>query len=241
MKVWTIAAQKGGSSKTTLTLNLAAAAQQAGLATVVLDVDPQASASKLHDVRLALGLPDLSVITTPVSRLPVVMKQLQAEPPALVLIDTPPFSDTVTGEAIKVATQVIIPSNDDLVEVLALPPTFSITKIYRPTMRPVVVLTRTTPPRPVRTTKEVKEGKGRARPAVDPLEPIRVQAQAAGVEIDICPTRMSRRATYPQAPASGRMAVEMSQAAHFDARREIEKIFAYLAERDGLELPKENP
>lgn len=236
MKVWTIAAQKGGSSKTTLTLNLAAAAQQAGLATVVLDVDPQASASKLHDVRLALGLPDLSVITTPVSRLPVVMKQLEAEPPALVLIDTPPFSDTVTGEAIKVATQVIIPSNDDLVEVLALPPTFSITKIYRPTMRPVVVLTRTTPPRPVRT---VKEGKGRARPTVDPLEPIRVQAQTAGVEIDICPTRMSRRATYPQAPASGRMAVEMSQAAHFDARREIEKIFAYLAERDGLELPKE--
>ncbi len=237
MKVWTIAAQKGGSSKTTLTLNLAAAAQQAGLATVVLDVDPQASASKLHDVRLALGLPDLSVITTPVSRLPVIMKQLAAEPPALVLIDTPPFSDTVTGEAIKIATQVIIPSNDDLVEVLALPPTFSIAKIYQPTMRPVVVLTRTTPPRPTRASKE---GKGRARPAVDPLEPIRVQAQAAGVEIDICPTRMSRRATYPQAPASGKMAVEMTQAAHFDARREIEKIFAYLAARDGIELPKEN-
>jgi chromosome partitioning protein len=237
MKIWTIAAQKGGSSKTTLTLNLAAAAQQAGITAVVLDVDPQASASKLHDIRLALKLPDLSVVTTPVSRLPVVLKQLQADPPTLVLIDTPPFSDTVTGEAIKAATQIIIPTNDDLVEVLALPPTFSLARIYQPQMRPVVVLTRTTPPRPARPAKE---GKGRARPIIDPLEPIRVQAQAAGIEVDICPTRMSRRATYPQAPASGRMAVEMLQASHFDAKREIEKIFAYLAARDGLELPKES-
>lgn len=238
MKIWTIAAQKGGSSKTTLSLNLAAAAQKLGIPAVVLDVDPQASASKLHDIRIALQLPDLNVVTTPVSRLPVVLGQLKAEPPALVIIDTPPFSDTVTGEAIKVATQVIIPTNDDLVEVLALPPTFSLARIYQPQMRPVVVLTRTNPPRPPKAAKP--GAKPRSTPAVDPLEPIKMQASAAGIEIDICPTRMSRRSTYPQAPGLGKMAVEMSQAAHFEAKREIEKIFAYLAARDGLEIPKES-
>jgi cellulose biosynthesis protein BcsQ len=238
MKIWTIAAQKGGSSKTTLSLNLAAAAQKFEISAVVLDVDPQASASKLNDIRIALQLPDLSVVTTPVSRLPVVLGQLKAEPPTLVIIDTPPFSDTVTGEAIKVATQVIIPTNDDLVEVLALPPTFSLARIYKPQMRPVVVLTRTNPPRPPKAAKPGDKPK-RVGPAIDPLEPIKMQARSAGIEIDICPTRMSRRSTYPQAPGLGKMAVEMSQAAHFEAKREIEKIFEFLAARDGLEIPKE--
>ena len=43
--------QKGGAGKTTLACATAVAAERAGLATVLIDLDPQASASKWSDLR----------------------------------------------------------------------------------------------------------------------------------------------------------------------------------------------
>jgi chromosome partitioning protein len=53
MKVLAIQSQKGGAGKTTLAINLAVAAEQAALATIVLDLDPQASAMGWRDSRTA--------------------------------------------------------------------------------------------------------------------------------------------------------------------------------------------
>jgi hypothetical protein len=49
IKILVIESQKGGTGKTTLAINLAVAAEQAGKATVVLDLDPQASAAGWRD------------------------------------------------------------------------------------------------------------------------------------------------------------------------------------------------
>ena len=51
MKTVAILSQKGGAGKTTLALHLAAAAESAGLPSVVIDLDPQASAAGWKDSR----------------------------------------------------------------------------------------------------------------------------------------------------------------------------------------------
>jgi chromosome partitioning protein len=51
MKTISILSQKGGAGKTTLAINLAGAAEAAGLRTVIIDLDPQASAKVWHDHR----------------------------------------------------------------------------------------------------------------------------------------------------------------------------------------------
>ena len=51
MKVLTILSQKGGTGKTTIALHLAVAATQADQKTIIVDLDPQASASQWNDGR----------------------------------------------------------------------------------------------------------------------------------------------------------------------------------------------
>ena len=54
-RVVSVLSQKGGTGKTTLSCALAALATRAGTATAILDLDPQASAAKWHDLRRANG------------------------------------------------------------------------------------------------------------------------------------------------------------------------------------------
>ena len=51
MKTLAILSRKGGTGKTTLAVHLAVAAEKAGLTTAVIDLDPQASATKWADTR----------------------------------------------------------------------------------------------------------------------------------------------------------------------------------------------
>lgn len=53
MHIITLAAQKGGVGKTTLAVNLAVAAQAAGIKTALFDLDPQESATAWSERREA--------------------------------------------------------------------------------------------------------------------------------------------------------------------------------------------
>ena len=53
MQVVALVSQKGGAGKTTLAAGLAVSGERAGLSTVLVDLDPQASAAKWGDLRNA--------------------------------------------------------------------------------------------------------------------------------------------------------------------------------------------
>ena len=75
-RVVSVLSQKGGTGKTTLSCALAALATRAGTATALLDLDPQASAAKWHDLRRANGEEDPPVFATPSSRMQALVDAL---------------------------------------------------------------------------------------------------------------------------------------------------------------------
>src|SRR6266446_3560831 len=67
MHIIAIIAQKGGSGKTTLAVSLAVAAKKTGKSTAVIDLDPQATATKWADRRVDK---ELVVTSAQAARLP---------------------------------------------------------------------------------------------------------------------------------------------------------------------------
>src|SRR3712207_3533071 len=84
MKVLSLVSQKGGVGKTTLATALAVAAQQDGKRPVVIDLDPQASASFWRDTRQD---DSLAVSAIPASRLGPVLKAAGEAGAELAIID----------------------------------------------------------------------------------------------------------------------------------------------------------
>ena len=104
MQVVALVAQKGGAGKTSLALALAVAAVSEGRTVVVLDADPQASACSWRDRRQA----DAPVVTdVQPSRLRHAVDAAAEQDVDLVVIDTPPRSETAALEAAKVADLVV--------------------------------------------------------------------------------------------------------------------------------------
>ena len=108
MDILTIASQKGGAGKTTLSAHLAVEAVRRGAGPVaVVDTDPQGSLSDWWNQRAA-ETPDFASVE--IGRLAAQMSTLAQQRINLVVIDTPPaFLDTIRA-AIAVATLVLIPA-----------------------------------------------------------------------------------------------------------------------------------
>ena len=85
MKTVAIVAQKGGVGKTTLAIHLATLAELVGLPTVLIDLDPQASASAWKDGREA----DTPIVTpVPPTRLQQALEAAKEGKAKLAVIDT---------------------------------------------------------------------------------------------------------------------------------------------------------
>ena len=86
MKILAILSRKGGTGKTTLTLNSAVAAEQAGHKVAIVDLDSQASASEWSDWREA---ETPAVISIHSARLPQALHKLQQDGITFAILDTP--------------------------------------------------------------------------------------------------------------------------------------------------------
>lgn len=111
--------QKGGAGATTVTVHLAIAAQEAGRRAVVVDLDPQRSASSWAERR---ENPEPPVIAATAGQLAGVIEAAEADGYDLVIVDTPPHSSAVTEAVARAADLALVPVRPSPLDVAALPP-----------------------------------------------------------------------------------------------------------------------
>jgi len=187
MPIIAIISQKGGAGKTTLALHLAAAAQDAGAVALIVDTDPQATASQWAAWRQDAP-PE--VIDSPPPRLAAKIAQATGQGAELIVIDTPPHADSAARAAVEVADLVLIPCRPSAFDLAAIQTSAKLVQLLR---KPAfVVFTAGAPNAP------------------------RVYQEAGELVEDFgtppCPVILPDRAAYRHASAEGRTVLELEPA-----------------------------
>lgn len=179
-----IIAQKGGAGKTTLALHLAAEAEARGSVALVVDTDPQASASQWGQWRE--GAPP-DVIDSPPPLLAKKIEQAQGMGAAAVIIDTPPHADSAATAATKLADLVLIPCRPSALDLHAIRLTAALMESAKKPAYVVFVGGNPNAPRLHEDAAEIVRGYG----------------------LDVCPCPIPERATFRNAIGQGRVAREL--------------------------------
>lgn len=200
--VYTIAvvAEKGGVGKTTVALNLAVAAVQKGRTAAIIDVDPQATASKWTD-RRSDEYP--WVVPTHAARLGVAIEQAKTQGVNFIVIDTPPHSGTDAAEAARRADLVLVPVEPHLFTLETLPKLGDLLKLAG--NAPALFLVS-------KAATQGSEGKNAAD---------YIKAQG----FSVCPVIMHLRAAHRHATNLGKVAAEYEPDSK--AAQEVLHLYAY--------------
>ena len=140
-KTIALISQKGGAGKTTIALNLAVAAETETRHAIILDIDPQASASAWFDNRLD---PHPRVEYCPARRLDHTLAQAARDQSTLALIDTGAHIDDATITAARAANLVLIPCRPAMLDLHAINGAVDIARLAN---TPAVVVINGAPPR----------------------------------------------------------------------------------------------
>lgn len=128
MKTIALISQKGGSGKTTMSLNLAIAATLKGLSAVVIDLDPQQSATRWARLRTA----DAPVILPGHGpNLADLMARASEGGADLVIIDTAPKSEAAALTAARLADLIPIPCQPSSLDLDAIADTVNIASLAK--------------------------------------------------------------------------------------------------------------
>jgi chromosome partitioning protein len=142
MRTVAIVSQKGGAGKTTLAIHLAAAATAAGYVGLVVDTDPQATASTWKTWR---GDADPDVIDCAAHALLArKLQQVRDLGADLAIIDTPPHADIMAREACRLADIVLVPCRPRAFDLDAVKATIDLAKASG---KPAFVIFTAGPPR----------------------------------------------------------------------------------------------
>jgi chromosome partitioning protein len=128
-KVVVIGNLKGGAGKSTTTINLATAAEGAGIRTAIIDIDPEQQASARWKDSRATERP--TVHSAVYTRITQAIGEAEAQGAELVLIDCPALSSPITTEAVKLANLVLIPCRTTVQDIQFLTATADIAATHR--------------------------------------------------------------------------------------------------------------
>lgn len=137
MKVWSLVSQKGGSGKSTLSVQLAVLASQSGEKAIVVDLDPQGSAELWYNVRGGL---EPGAIGSTLENFHKVCDGARAFGVTLLIIDTPPHTDKAALEAIKASDLIICPTQSSIFDVWALRDTVALLDLCNAKQRAIAVI-----------------------------------------------------------------------------------------------------
>jgi len=202
MKIYAIIAQKGGTGKTTLAVNLAVAAERAQLASAVIDLDPQASATVWKDLRTT-DAP--FVVSAQAARLPQVLETARKANAGLVVIDTAPHSENTALAAARSADLIIIPCRPAIFDLRAITNTIDLANIAK---KPAAIVFNAVP-----TRGDVID---QAREALE------------GYKVPICPHFISQRSAFAHSLTVGQGVQEYDS--HGKAALEITAVYEWLLE-----------
>jgi chromosome partitioning protein len=178
-----IVSQKGGAGKTTLALHLAAAAHDAGRVALVIDTDPQATASQWAAWRQDAP-PE--VIDSPPPRLAAKIAAATGQGADFIVIDTPPHADSAARAAVEVADLVLIPCRPSAFDLVAIQTSAKLVQLLN---KPAYVVFIAGPPNAPRIYAEAGE-----------------LVESYGTPP--CPIILPDRAAYRHATAEGRTVME---------------------------------
>ncbi|PYD61166.1 ParA family protein [Gluconacetobacter entanii] len=185
LKSLSVVAQKGGTGKTTLAVNLAVLAALDGLRVALIDCDPQRSAAGWWQIRKEEWP---ALIEQPAGQLPSVMETLKAEGFNLAVVDTRPSVEAETLEAVQNSTAAIIPTRPTSMDISAVALT---AQLVRSAQKPGCIVLNQCPP-------SIKQGEA-------PLT-AETRAIANTLGLPVAPPALVNRIAYPYA-SNGGMAV----------------------------------
>lgn len=197
-----IISQKGGAGKTTIATGLAVAAERAGLPTVIIDLDPQASAATWADARGQGNPPD--VVPAQAPRLPMLLASAERQGAQLAIIDTPPAADSAALAAAQAADLVVIPCRPSSLDLAAIAATVRLAGEIA--AKPVIIVLNAVPPRSLLGDEAASA------------------LSKAGVQL--APVRLHQRTDFVTPLAAGRTASEWS--AKGKAAAELAELWAFL-------------
>lgn len=208
MRSVAIISQKGGAGKTTLALHLAAAATRDGVVSLILDADPQATASKWSQWRKGAE-PEVIDCASP----PLLAKKLEQAAglgAELAVIDTPPHADSMSAAACRIADLILIPCRPRAFDLDAIQTTADLVKASG---KPGFVVFMAGPQRAIHLYAEAAE-------------------IVTGFGLNVAPVVMSERAAFHHATGEGKTAQEIDPTGK--AAAEVAALWAWTRQRVGM-------
>jgi len=208
MFVVSLVGQKGGTGKTTVALGLAVAAAHAGHTVAVIDLDPQATASKWKDRRAE---ENPAVVSAQASRLKPALDVARSSGADFVIIDSAGRSD---DSAARAADLILIPTRTSILELETLPAVTDLLRIVGGMVRSFVVLNGLHPSAGSAGIEEARQ----------------MIANVYGLAN--CPAHLCQRSAYTEAMIFGASPQERDPDGK--AGQKLRKLFQFVSERSTL-------
>jgi chromosome partitioning protein len=207
MKTIAIISQKGGAGKTTLAIHLAVAAELDGKATVILDLDPQASATTWRDLRKAETPFVESIQHTQLAKYLESVKNNGAE---FCFLDTAPHSESAALAAARVADLILIPCRPAILDLQAIGNSIELARLAGKTA--FVVINGVPSP----------HGKSLAKEAIEAIEIYKTP---------VCPVHIGHRIAFQHCLKEGLAVQEYDEKSK--ANQEIKQLYMWVCEGVG--------